>query len=84
MLYREIIAVVSEIHTKHINTVPFNDISGGTCGSHLILKGSVIKIYLKMFHHRDFSPYSSYRTYLCGSQAYESHKWLLKQFGRVL
>jgi hypothetical protein len=44
MLYREIIAVCSEIHTKHINTlcgqnVEFVNVKpGGTCSSHLIYK----------------------------------------------
>jgi len=45
MLYREIIAVCSEIHTKHINTlcgqkVEFANIKpGGTYGNHWALKG---------------------------------------------
>jgi len=49
MLYSEIIAVFSEIHTKHINTVcvcvcgqnvEFANIKpGGTYGNHWVLKG---------------------------------------------
>jgi hypothetical protein len=45
MLYREIIAVCAEIHTKHTNTlcgqnVEFvNAISGGTYSDHWALKG---------------------------------------------
>ena len=45
MLYREIIAVCSEIHTKHINTpcgqnVEFvNVIAGGTYSDHWALEG---------------------------------------------
>jgi hypothetical protein len=45
MLYREILAVCSEIHTKHINTlcgqnVEFVDVEpGGTYNNHLALKG---------------------------------------------
>jgi hypothetical protein len=46
MLYREIIAVCSEIHTKHINTlcgqnVEFVNVKpGGTYSNHWALKGS--------------------------------------------
>jgi len=46
MLYREIIAVCSEIHTKHINTlcgqnVEFVNVkSGGTYSDHWVLKTS--------------------------------------------
>jgi hypothetical protein len=45
MLYREIIAVYSEIHTKHINTlcgqnVEFVNVKhGGTYGNHWAVKG---------------------------------------------
>jgi hypothetical protein len=45
MLYREIIAVCSEIHTKHINTlcgqnVEFVNVkAGGTYSNHWALKG---------------------------------------------
>jgi len=45
MLYREIMAVCSEIHTKHINTVCkqnvdlLNDKPGGTYSDHWVLKG---------------------------------------------
>ena len=44
ILYREIIAVCSEIHTKHINTVCGQNVeffyvgSGGTCSDHWNLK----------------------------------------------
>ena len=44
MLYREIIAVCSQIHTKHINTlceqnVEFMNVkSGGTCSNHWALE----------------------------------------------
>jgi len=45
MLYREVIAVCSQIHTKHINTqcgqkIEFVDVKpGGTCSYHWALKG---------------------------------------------
>ena len=45
MLYREIIAVCSQIHTKHTNTlcgqnVEFVDVKiCGSCSSHLALEG---------------------------------------------
>jgi hypothetical protein len=45
MLYREIIAVCSEIHTKHINTLCGQNVEllnvkpGGTYSSHWALKG---------------------------------------------
>jgi len=45
MLYREIIAVCSEIHTKHINTlcgqnVEFDNVKpGGTYSDHWAVKG---------------------------------------------
>jgi hypothetical protein len=45
MLYREIIAVCSEVHTKHINTLCdqnigfFNAKPGGTWSNHLALYG---------------------------------------------
>jgi len=45
MLYREIIAVCSEIHTKHINTVCgqnvelLNVTAGGTYSDHWALEG---------------------------------------------
>jgi hypothetical protein len=45
MLYREIIAVCSEIHTKHINTLREQNIEllnvkpGGTYSDHWALKG---------------------------------------------
>jgi hypothetical protein len=62
MLYSEIIAVCFEIHTKHRNTlcgqnVEFVNVKrGGTYSNHWAVKGSVIKIYLKWFHLRDFPP----------------------------
>jgi hypothetical protein len=45
MLYREIIAVCSEIHTKHINTLCGQNVEllnvklGGTYSNHWALKG---------------------------------------------
>ena len=45
MLYREIIAVCSQIHTKHINTLCgqngeyWNATAGGTYSDHWFLKG---------------------------------------------
>jgi hypothetical protein len=45
MLYREIIAVCSEIHTKHINTLCGQNVGllnvklGGTYSNHWALKG---------------------------------------------
>jgi hypothetical protein len=48
MLYREIIAVCSEIHTKHINTlcgqnVEFVNVKpGGTYSNHWALEGAVL------------------------------------------
>jgi hypothetical protein len=48
MLYREIIAVCSEIHTKHINTLCgqnvelLNDKPDGTYSDHWVLKGYVV------------------------------------------
>jgi hypothetical protein len=45
MLYREIIAVCSEIHTKHINTLYGQNVElldvklGGTYSNHRTLKG---------------------------------------------
>jgi hypothetical protein len=54
MLYREIIAVCSEIHIKHINTLFgqnvefFNVKPGGTYSNHWALKGYIyIYIYIK-------------------------------------
>jgi len=47
MLYREIIAVCSEIHTKYINTlrgqnVEFVNVNlGGTCSDHRALEGYI-------------------------------------------
>ena len=48
MLYREIIAVCSEIHTKHINTLCGQNVEllnvkqpGGTHSDHRALKGKV-------------------------------------------
>ena len=46
MLYTEIIAVCSEIHAKHINTLCGQNVefvyvkSDGTCSNHWALKGS--------------------------------------------
>jgi hypothetical protein len=54
MLYREIIAVCSEIHTKHTNTlcgqnVEFVDVKpGGTYSDHWALD-----IYIKWFIYKD-------------------------------
>ena len=48
MLYREIIAVCSEIHTKHINTVWGQNVEypnvkpGGTYSDHLALKAKFV------------------------------------------
>jgi hypothetical protein len=53
MLYREIIAVCSEIHTKHINTLCgqnveiFNVVPGGACSYHWALKGLDLHVMLK-------------------------------------
>jgi len=53
MLYREIIAVCSEIHTKHTNTVCgqnvefFNVKPGGTYSDHCALKGSELCINIQ-------------------------------------
>jgi hypothetical protein len=50
MLYREIIAVFSEIHTKHINTlcgqkVEFVNVKpGGTYSNHIVVKGLSARI----------------------------------------
>jgi len=47
MLYREIIAVCSEIHTKHINTLCGQNVEyanvkpGGTHSDHWALEGSI-------------------------------------------
>jgi len=47
MLYREIIAVCSEIHTKHINTVCGQNVEfvslkpGGTYSDHWALEGYI-------------------------------------------
>jgi hypothetical protein len=52
MLYREIIAVCSEIHTKHINTQRGHNVEllnvkcGGTYSDHSALKGQVEDSYL--------------------------------------
>ena len=49
MMYREIIAVCSEIHTKHLNTLCGQNVellnvkSGGTYSDHWALKGEVIR-----------------------------------------
>jgi hypothetical protein len=49
MLYREIIAVCSEIHTKHINTLCGQNVAfvnvkpGGTYSNHWALKGQSYK-----------------------------------------
>ena len=57
MLYREIIAVCSEIHTKHINricgqSVEFVNVKpGGTYSDHWSLKD------LLLTHNRIYSPY---------------------------
>ena len=45
MLYREIMAICSEIHTKHINTLCGQNVKllnvklGGTCSDHWALEG---------------------------------------------
>ena len=47
MLYREIIAVCSEIHTKHINTLCGQNVElllvkhGGTYSDHWVLEGYI-------------------------------------------
>jgi hypothetical protein len=52
MLYREIMAVYSEIHTKHINTlcgqnVEFVNVKpGGTYSNHWALEGFIAQILL--------------------------------------
>jgi hypothetical protein len=49
MLYREIIAVCSEIHTKHINTLCGQNVGfvnvkpGGTYGDHWALKEDPVR-----------------------------------------
>jgi hypothetical protein len=49
MLYREIIAVCSQIHTKHINTLCEQNVEllnvkpGGTYSDHWALKGEIIR-----------------------------------------
>jgi hypothetical protein len=62
MLYREIIAVCSEIHTKHINTlcgqnVEFVNVrSGSTYSKHCALKGLIITVRLytaNMYNFKD-------------------------------
>jgi hypothetical protein len=66
MLYREIIAVCSQIHTKHINTlcgqntVFLNVTAGGTYSDHWALEGymSVIKTSQLMLYREIISVFS--------------------------
>jgi hypothetical protein len=52
MLYSEIIAVCSEIHTKHINTLCGQNVDfciaklGGTCSNHQALKGCHMSLHV--------------------------------------
>jgi hypothetical protein len=78
MLYREIIAVCSEIHIKHINTVCGQNVellnvkSGGTYSYHWALKGliSVIQTSQLMLHREIIAVCSEintkYTNSLCG------------------
>jgi len=49
MLYREMIAVCSKIHTKHINTLCVQNVEllnvrpGGTYSGHWALKGEIVR-----------------------------------------
>jgi hypothetical protein len=51
MLYREIITVCSQLHTKHINTVCGQNVEfvnikpGGTYSDHWVLKGNIYYTY---------------------------------------
>ena len=55
MLYRGIIAVCSEIHTKHINTLCGQNVGllnvkpGGTCSDHRALKGLIPSLSLQQY-----------------------------------
>ena len=61
MLYREIIAVCSQIHTKHINilcgqNVEFVNVKpGGTYSNHRALKDQYMSIYLLKYHNQQYS-----------------------------
>jgi hypothetical protein len=50
MLYREIIAVCSQIHTKHINTL---------CGQNVELLNVKLAVYLKWFNSSDLNSCNS-------------------------
>jgi hypothetical protein len=58
MLYSEIIAVCSEIHTKHINTLCGQNVEfvivkpGGTYSNHWALKPNKQAYYGKCLHHQ--------------------------------
>ena len=63
MLYREIIAVCSEIHTKHINTLCGQNVEllnvkpGDTYSDHWALEGYVERIiYIQSVPHSKHSP----------------------------
>jgi hypothetical protein len=74
MLYREIIAVCSEIHTKHINTLcgqnaEFVNVKpGGTCSNHWALKdwtitGSGLKTFSDRYTERKACPVHGMNAY---------------------
>jgi len=55
MLYREIMAVCSEIHTKHINTLCGQNVellnvkTGGTYSDHWATKGWIKTVFVGLF-----------------------------------
>jgi len=67
MLYTEIIAVCSEIHTKHINTLCGQDADflnvkpGGTYSNHWALKGSELYITNQSVPHSKRTPSRLYK-----------------------